>query len=158
MLSKKKKGLHKSFSGDLLKKKVFTKNFQAISTKKRFPKNFSSAPQNSNNSKNSAVLEPRTGQFSRTPPLVGTKEIELLDMCTCNWYWARWFLRWKMEQTDFVVESFSARSPRIDCQNKLEPHRQHTYTFCKKLMGNLRYRRCKLKVWELGCFLELHHF
>ena len=47
-------------------KKVFSKNFQAISTKKRFPKNFSSAPQNFNNSKNSAVLEPRTGQFSRT--------------------------------------------------------------------------------------------
>ena len=49
VLSKKKK-----------KKKVFTKIFQAISTKKRFPDNFSSAPQNS------AVLEPRTGQFSRT--------------------------------------------------------------------------------------------
>ena len=48
------------------KKKVFTKIFQAISTIKRFPKNFSSTPQNFNNSKNSAVLEPRTGQFSRT--------------------------------------------------------------------------------------------
>ena len=48
------------------KKKVFTKIFQAISTKKRFPKNFSGAPQNFNNSKNTAVLEPRTGQFSRT--------------------------------------------------------------------------------------------
>ena len=49
---KKKKGLHKNFSGDLQKKKkkkkkkkVFTKIFQAISTKKRFPKNFSTAPQ-----------------------------------------------------------------------------------------------------------------
>ena len=66
----------------LQKKKVFTKIFQAISKKKkkrssqkffkrspqkkRFPKNFSSAPQNFNNSKNSAVLEPRTDQFSRT--------------------------------------------------------------------------------------------
>ena len=63
VLSKKKK-----------KKKVFTKIFQAISkkifqaisTKKRFPKNFSSVPQNFNIPKNSAVLEPRTGQFSRT--------------------------------------------------------------------------------------------
>ena len=53
VLSKKKKGLHKNFSGDL--------------HKNTFPKNFSSAPQNFNNSKNSAVLEPRTGQFSRTP-------------------------------------------------------------------------------------------
>ena len=44
------------------KEKVFTKIFQAISTKKRFPKNFSSAPRNFNFSKNSAVLEPRTGQ------------------------------------------------------------------------------------------------
>ena len=49
---KKKKGLHKNFSSDLHK----------IS----FPKNFSTASQNFNNSKNSAVLEPRTGQFSRT--------------------------------------------------------------------------------------------
>ena len=64
---KKKKGLHENFSGDLQKKKeVFAKIFQAISTKKRFPKNFSSAPQNFSNSKNTAVLEPRTGQFSRT--------------------------------------------------------------------------------------------
>ena len=70
----KKKGLHKNFSGDLRKKKVFTKIFQAISKKKglhknfssdlhkrTFSKKFSSAPQNFNNSKNSAVLEPRTG-------------------------------------------------------------------------------------------------
>ena len=48
------------------KKKAFTKIFQAISTKKRFPKNFSTAPQNFNFPKNSAVLKPRTGQFSRT--------------------------------------------------------------------------------------------
>ena len=48
------------------KKKVFTKIFQAISTKKRFPKNFSSNTQICNNSKNSVVLESRTGQFSRT--------------------------------------------------------------------------------------------
>ena len=67
---RKKKGLHKNFSGYL--------------HKKRFPKNFSSAPQDFNNSKNSAVLGPRTGQgqgldlrgqglqnvSSRTPPLV----------------------------------------------------------------------------------------
>ena len=39
---KKKKGLHKNFASDLppQKKKIFTKIFQAISTKKRFPKNF----------------------------------------------------------------------------------------------------------------------
>ena len=64
--STKKKGLHKNFSGDLKKKKVFTKIFQAISTNKRFLKSFSNTPQNFNNSKNTAVLEPRTGQFSRT--------------------------------------------------------------------------------------------
>ena len=69
VLSKKEKGLHKKFSGNLQKKKVFTKIFQAISTKKRFSKNFSSAPQNFKNSKHSAVLEPRTGQFSRTSGL-----------------------------------------------------------------------------------------
>ena len=38
---KKRKGLRKNFSGDLQKKKkVFTKIFQAISTKKRFQKTF----------------------------------------------------------------------------------------------------------------------
>ena len=55
VLSKKKKRLHKNFLGDL--------------QKKRFPKNFSSASQNFNNSKNTAVLGPRTGQFSRTSGL-----------------------------------------------------------------------------------------
>ena len=63
---KKKKGLQKFFQAISKKKKVFTKIFQAISVKKRFLKTFSSAPQNFNNSKNTAVLEPRTGQFSRT--------------------------------------------------------------------------------------------
>ena len=64
----KNKGLLKNFSGDLQKKKKkgLQKIFQAISTKNRFLKNFSSAPQIFNNSKNTAVLEPRTGQFSRT--------------------------------------------------------------------------------------------
>ena len=64
VLSKKKKSTQKFFRRSSKKKKeAFTKIFQAISTKKRFPKNFSNAPQNS---KNSAVVEPRTGQFSRT--------------------------------------------------------------------------------------------
>ena len=48
------------------RKKVFTKIFQAISTKKRFPKYFASAPQTFINSKNTAVLGPRTGHFLRT--------------------------------------------------------------------------------------------
>ena len=47
------------------KKKIFTKIFQALSRKKRFPKNFSGAPQTFNNS-NTVVLESRNGQFSRT--------------------------------------------------------------------------------------------
>ena len=66
------------------KKKVFTKIFQAISTKKRFPKKFSSAPQNFNNSKNTAVLDPRTGQFSRTWGLEAkdlTFEAKDIKMC-----------------------------------------------------------------------------
>ena len=64
-LQKKKRSLQKFFRQSP-KKKVLTKIFQAISTKKRFPKNFSSTPRNFNNSKNTAVLEPRTGQFLRT--------------------------------------------------------------------------------------------
>ena len=67
-LQKKKKRSSQKFCkrSPPKKKKIFTKIFQAISTKKRFPKKFSSASQNFNSSKNSAVLEPRTGQFSRT--------------------------------------------------------------------------------------------
>ena len=71
VLSKKKKKKKKVFTklfqaiSKKKKKKVFTKIFQAISTNKRFPKNFSTAPQNFNLPKSSAVLEPRTGQFSR---------------------------------------------------------------------------------------------
>ena len=66
---KQKKGLHKSFLGDLQikkKKRSSQKFFKRSPQKKCFPKHFSSASQNFNNSKNSAVLEPRTGQFSRT--------------------------------------------------------------------------------------------
>ena len=65
---KKKRSSQKFFrrSQKKKKKKVFTKIFQAISTTKRFLKNFSTAPQSFNYSKNSAVLKPRTGQFSRT--------------------------------------------------------------------------------------------
>ena len=48
-----KKGLQKIFSGDL----------QRIPF---FPKKYSGAPQTFNNSTNSAVQEPRTGQFLRT--------------------------------------------------------------------------------------------
>ena len=58
---------HKRKCSQKKKGKVFTKIFQAISKKKKGPhKNFSSAPQNFNTSKNNAVLEPRTGQFWRT--------------------------------------------------------------------------------------------
>ena len=65
-LQKKKKGLHKNFSGDLQKKGLH-KNFSGdLKKKKRFPNNFLGAPQNFNNSKNITVLELRTGQFSRT--------------------------------------------------------------------------------------------
>ena len=53
----------------LQKKRSSQKFFKRSPQKKRFPKNFSSASQNFNNSKNSAVLEPRTGQFSRTSGL-----------------------------------------------------------------------------------------
>ena len=64
--SKPRPSTKKTSTSAIQKKKVFTKIFQAISKRKRFPKNFSSAPQNFNDSENSAVLEPRTGQFSRT--------------------------------------------------------------------------------------------
>ena len=96
---------HKRLCSPKKKKKVFTKIFQAISTKRRFPKNFSSAPQNFNNSKNTAVLEPRTGQFSRTWGLEAKAKTKAFKMCPRglhlwpdpqreilsgykNWYWA----------------------------------------------------------------------
>ena len=67
---KKNKGLHKNFSGNLKEKKGLHKNFSGDLHKKNvFQKNFSSASQNFNNSKNRVVLEPKTGQFSRTSGL-----------------------------------------------------------------------------------------
>ena len=66
MFSKnKKKDLQKNFSGDL-KKKVFKIFFQAISKQNGLEKNFSADLQNFKHFKTSAILEPRTGQFSRT--------------------------------------------------------------------------------------------
>ena len=50
--SQRQKGLQKFFSGDLQKNDL--------------EKNFSADLHNSNHTKNSAVLEPRTMQFSRT--------------------------------------------------------------------------------------------
>ena len=63
--SPKKKRSSKFFSGDLKNKVVFKKIFQAIFTKNGLEKHFSANLQTFNHSKNSAVLEPRTGQFSR---------------------------------------------------------------------------------------------
>ena len=65
-LQKKKKGLHKNFSGDLQKKKKKKKKKGLHRNFSIFQENFSTAPQNFNFPKNSAVLEPRTGQFLRT--------------------------------------------------------------------------------------------
>ena len=68
------------------KKKVFTNIFQAISTKKRFPKNFSGPQQKFNNSQNSAILELRTGQFSRIWGLKAkdlTFEVKAKDFQMC---------------------------------------------------------------------------
>ena len=70
------------------KKKVFTKIFQAISTKQRFPKNFSSAPQNFNDSKNSAVLEPRQANFrglEASRPRPRTSKCVLKDSTSDNY-------------------------------------------------------------------------
>ena len=75
-------------------KKVYTKIFQAISTKKRFPKNFLSIPQNFNTSKNTAVPEPRTGQFSRTWGLEAkelTFEAKAKDFKICPWGLHHWW-------------------------------------------------------------------
>ena len=72
---KKKKGQHKNFLSDLQKKKKkkgLHKNFSSDLHKNTFSKKFSSASQNFSNSKNIAVLEPRTGQFSRTWGLEAT--------------------------------------------------------------------------------------
>ena len=61
-----KKRSRKNFSGDLQNKRVFEKTFQAISKKSGQEKIFSVGLQNFNHSKNSPVLEPRTGQFLMT--------------------------------------------------------------------------------------------
>ena len=59
------KKVFKIFFRQSQKKKVF-KNFSGDLQKKRCRKKFLADLQNFNHSKNSAVLEPRTGQFLRT--------------------------------------------------------------------------------------------
>ena len=62
-----KKALQNFFSGDLKKKrssKIFSGDFQK--KKNGLENNFSADLQNFNHSQNSAVLEPRTSQFSRS--------------------------------------------------------------------------------------------
>ena len=53
----------KGTNASVLEKKVFTKIFQAVSSKKRFPKNFSGAPQTFNNSKSSLSSSRGQGNF-----------------------------------------------------------------------------------------------
>ena len=89
----------KDTSASALQKKVFTKIFQAFSTKKRFPKNFSTAPRYFDNSKNSAVLEPKTGQFSRTWGLEAkaknlTFEAKAKDFEICPRGLHLWYSHW----------------------------------------------------------------
>ena len=64
----KKKGLHINLSGDLQKKRERSshKFFKRSPQKNVFQKIFQALHKIFNNSKNSAVLESRTGQFSRT--------------------------------------------------------------------------------------------
>ena len=61
----------KDTSASVLKKKGLPKNCSGNHQKKTFSKKFSGAPQTFNNSENSAVLEPRTGQFSKDLRLRG---------------------------------------------------------------------------------------
>ena len=55
----------KDTGASVLKTKNSSKKFLRQSPEKTFPKKFSGDQQNFNNSINTAVLEPRTGQFSR---------------------------------------------------------------------------------------------
>ena len=70
VLSEKKKGLHKNFLGDLQKKKKKKRSsqkfFKRSPQKNVFQKIFQALHKILTIQKNSAVLEPRTGQFSRT--------------------------------------------------------------------------------------------
>ena len=93
------------------KKKVFTKIFQAISAKKRFPKNFSSASQNFNNSK---VLETRTGQFSRTWGL----EAKAKGFKICPWGLHLWFAIKFLNQKRFLARLKSASKSLLSWQEK----------------------------------------
>ena len=68
--SPKKKGLQKFFSGETGLQKIFFKRSLVEETKKNvfadFPKSFWRFPTKFQRFKNSAVLEPRAGQFLKT--------------------------------------------------------------------------------------------
>ena len=125
-LQKEKRSSQKFIRRSQKKKKVFTKIFQAISTKKRFPKNFSSASQNFSNSKNSAVLEPRTGQFSRTWGLEAkdlTFEAMAKDFKMCPRGLHLWYLRSNHNVLCLALIRLSQRTQLIcnKCLVKLMP-------------------------------------
>ena len=80
---KRKKGSSKIFSG-VLQKKSFQKNFSGDLKKQRSLKFFLGDLQNFIDSKNSAVLEPRTGQFSR--PRLRTSKCVLEDSASGKTY------------------------------------------------------------------------
>ena len=65
-LQKQKKSSEKIFRRSQKQKRSSEKIFRRFPEKKLFSKKIFGAPHTFNNSKNSAVLEPRTGQFSRT--------------------------------------------------------------------------------------------
>ena len=151
---KKKRSSQKFFRRSLKKKKVFTKIFQAISTKKRFPKNFSSAPQNFNNSKNSAVLKPRRLQNvpSRTPPLLTTTLCSLQQYCHKMSYLNQMYEKkamaraWTYAWLASTVRNPSTNRPLVQW---LEGERVHHYTTQLAAM-QLQNVVFKPNVWEKG--------
>ena len=101
-----KKILQKFFSDDL-QKKGSSKIFFRRSKKNNLENNFSADLQNFNHLKNSAVLEPRTGQFSRT------WGFEAKDFKMCPWGQGRFqglHLGWRFAlHMDQVILFFSLR-------------------------------------------------
>ena len=147
--SPKKKRSSQQFFRRSPKKKVFTKIFQAISTKKRFPKNFSSTPQNLTFQK--IVLSSSRGQAnfrgleaSRPRPRPRTSKSVLEDVLEAKDV---------LEDSTSCNEFFSGRrnsrvllpcrSNRISCCQRLTA----STAFCRKIRlsrRKLRKLRCQL--------------
>ena len=163
---KKQKGLHTNFSGGLQKKaKRSSQKFFRRSPENKSSKKFFRHSKNFNNSKNSAVLESRIGQFSRTwgfkaKDLTFETKVKDFKMCPRGQGRPRRLHLWDLKSSYFCkkMQNFWAlETPPPEPQNSPPPLRISGYAnvcFRAKIastssssLNAYHVRPCRLPTW-----------